>query len=79
MRANLTEQEIRDELNRLAPFHHKVALPYNLSTYIPELSRRPVEYTRVNNLVNHAFPALIEICSGSLHGKRVLDVACKAQ
>jgi tRNA (mo5U34)-methyltransferase len=73
---NLTEQEIRNELNRLAPFHHKVELPYNLSTHIPELSRRPVEYTRLDNLVKHAFPALIEICGGSLNGKRVLDVAC---
>ena len=76
MKENLTEQEIRNELNRLAPFHHKVELSYNLSTHIPELSRRPVEYTRVNNLVKHAFPTLIEICGGSLQEKRVLDVAC---
>jgi tRNA (mo5U34)-methyltransferase len=76
MQANLTEQEIRNEVNRLAPFHHKVALPYNLSTYVPELSRRPIESTRITNLINHAFPALIEVCGGSLKGKRVLDVAC---
>lgn len=76
MKTNLTEQEIRNEVNRLAPFHHKVDLPYNVSTYIPELSRRPIEHTRASNLVKHAFPTLIEACGGSLHGKRVLDVAC---
>jgi tRNA (mo5U34)-methyltransferase len=76
MRKYLTEQEIRDEVNRLAPFHHNVELPYGLSTHIPELSRRPLEVTRLSNLVKHAFPALIEVCGGSLRGKRVLDVAC---
>lgn len=76
MEKTLTEQEIRNEVARLAPFHHKVDLPYNLSTFIPELSRRPVEYTRVANLVKHAFPALLDVCGGSLQGKRVLDVAC---
>ena len=76
MDKTLTEQEIRNEVARLAPFHHKVDLPYNLSTFIPELSRRPIEYTRVDNLVKHAFPSLLEVCGGSLQGKRVLDVAC---
>ena len=76
MRTNLTEQEIRDEVNRLAPFHHNVELPYGLRTHVPGLSRRPLETTRLPNLVKHAFPALIEACGGSLRGKRVLDVAC---
>ena len=76
MEKTLTEQEIRNELARLAPFHHKIDLPYDLSTFIPELSRRPIEYTRVDNLVSHAFPTLLDVCGGSLEGKRVLDVAC---
>ena len=76
MQADLTEREIRNEVNRLAPFFHRVELPYDLSTHVPELSRRPIEYTRVANLVRHAFPTLIDACGGSMQGKRVLDVAC---
>ena len=76
MQNYLTEQEIKNEIDRLAPFHHKVDLPYGLSTYLPSKSRRPIEYTRLSNLVNHAFPALIDEFGGSLEGKRVLDVAC---
>ncbi len=72
----MTPQEIQAEVNRLAPFHHKVALPHNLSTHVSELSRRPLEQTRLANLVKHAFPRLIEACGGSLAGKTVLDVAC---
>jgi tRNA (mo5U34)-methyltransferase len=76
MKIDLTEKELKDEIYRLAPFHHKIELPYGLSTYVPEKSRRSIEYTRLNNLVRHAFPALIDACGGSLHGRRVLDVAC---
>ena len=73
---DLTEQELKEEIYRLAPFHHKISLPYGLNTHIAEKSRRAVEYTRVDNLVRHAFPALLNACGGSLRGKRVLDVAC---
>ena len=73
---DLTEQELKEEIYRLAPFHHKISLPYDLNTHIAEKSRRAVEYTRVDNLVRHAFPALLDACGGSLRGKRVLDVAC---
>jgi 2-polyprenyl-3-methyl-5-hydroxy-6-metoxy-1,4-benzoquinol methylase len=76
MDIELTEKELKEEIHRLAPFHHKVELPYGLSTYVPEMSRRQIEYTRLSNLVSHAFPALIDACGGSLEGKRVLDVAC---
>src|SRR5713226_5976074 len=72
----LTEKEMKEEVYRLAPFLHKVELPYGLSTYVPEMSRQPGEYTRLSNLVRHAFPALVEVFGGSLEGKRVLDVAC---
>lgn len=76
MNAVLSKQEIEAEIARLAPFHHKVKLPYNLSTHIKELSKRPVELTRVSNLIKHAFPRLLEACGGSFKGKRVLDIAC---
>lgn len=72
----ITEDEIRSEIDRLAPFHHKVELPYGLSTFDPQKSRTQREYTRVDNLVKHAFPKLLDACNGSLEGKRVLDVAC---
>jgi tRNA (mo5U34)-methyltransferase len=73
---DLTEKELKEEIYRLAPFHHNVELPYGLTTYVPELSCRPIEYTRLKNLLRHAFPALLDVCGGSLAGKRVLDVAC---
>jgi len=73
---NLMEEELRNEIYRLAPFRHNIELPYGLSTYIPELSRRRTDYTRVSSLVQHAFPSLLAACGGSLEGKRVLDVAC---
>ena len=72
----MTKKEVEDELQRLAPFHHDVELPYGLRTYIPELSRRKLERTRVANLVKHAWPSLLNVCGGSLRGQRVLDVAC---
>lgn len=75
MLSDLTKEQIESEVRRLAPFAHKVDLPYELSTYIPEFPHHGY-YTRVDTLVKHAFPTLIEACGGSLKGKRVLDVAC---
>ncbi len=72
----MTEAEMRDEIRRLAPFHHDVALPYGLRTHVPELSRRDVERTRVASLLEHAWAPLLQACGGSLRGRRVLDVAC---
>jgi SAM-dependent methyltransferase len=72
----MTEQEIKDELRRLGPFHHDVELPFGLRTHVPELSRREVERTRLPNLVKHVWPSLLETCGGSLRAQRVLDVAC---
>ena len=76
MLSDLTKKQIESEIQRLAPFHHKIDLPYELSTYIPELPRPTDKGTRVSSVVKHAFPSLIEACGGSLKGKRVLDVAC---
>ncbi|HEX2444922.1 MAG TPA: methyltransferase domain-containing protein [Vicinamibacterales bacterium] len=76
LETSLTEQQLREEVRRLAPFHHKIELPHGVSTHIPELAGRQVESTRIANLVKHAFPSLLEACGGSLKGKRVLDVAC---
>jgi tRNA (mo5U34)-methyltransferase len=73
----LTEQEIREGVKRLAPFHHRVELPYNISTHVPKAALRPaLERTRVERLVNYAFPPLLDEFGGSLAGKRVLDIAC---
>ncbi len=72
----MTEAEMKSEIERLAPFHHRLELPHGLSTYLPDKNRRPVEYTRLSCLIEHAFPAILDACGGSLEGKRVLDVAC---
>lgn len=72
----MTEEEIKAEIRRLAPFFHRVDLPHGLSTYVPELAKREVESTRVSGLVEHAFPALLDACGGSFRGLRVLDLAC---
>jgi SAM-dependent methyltransferase len=76
MQMSLTEEELKQEIHRLAPFHHRVELPHGLTTYVSQMSHRPLEYTRLSNLVRHAFPALLKVCGGSLQGRRVLDVAC---
>ncbi len=76
MQTLLTKEEIQKELNRLAPFHHKIDLPYKLSTYMPEVLSKKITFTRVDNLVKHGFPSLLEACGGSLEGLRILDAAC---
>jgi tRNA (mo5U34)-methyltransferase len=73
---NMTEQEIKHQVQRLAPFHHDVELPFGIRTCLPELSRREAERTRFSTLVRHGFPTVLEMCGGSFHGLRVLDVAC---
>ncbi len=72
----MKKSEIEEGLKRLAPFHHDVALPFGLSTHVPELSQRDVERTRLPSFMTHAWPSLLEACGGSLEGLRVLDVAC---
>lgn len=72
----MSKAELEAEIERLAPFHHKLELPHGLSTFLPGKMRREIEKTRVSNLIKHAFPPLLDACGGSLEGKRVLDVAC---
>lgn len=72
----VSKVELEQELRRLAPFHHDIALPYGLRTYLPEASRQERERTRMRSFVDHAWPALLDGCGGSLQGLRVLDVAC---
>jgi SAM-dependent methyltransferase len=74
--ATMTEQAIRSEVHRLAPFHHDVELPHGLRTHVPERSNRELERTRLPNLVKHLWPSMLEVCGGSLRRQRVLDVAC---
>ncbi len=76
MNTNMTKQEIESEIQRLAPFHHKVDLPHGLSTYYPKHSLRHREQTRLGTLKRHALPGLLKACGGSLKGKRVIDVGC---
>jgi tRNA (mo5U34)-methyltransferase len=73
---DLSAEELRVRVRELGPFHHAVDLPHGVSTYVPELARGQIERTRVSNLVQHAWPALIKATGGSLQGLRVLDVAC---
>ena len=76
MTSSMTKEEMEQEIKRLAPFHHQVALPHGLSTYDAESSLRRRETTRLDALTRHAFPRLLELCGGSFEGKRVIDVAC---
>lgn len=64
------------EIERLAPFHHEVALPHGLSTQPPGSGRRPGERVRMSDVLTLGWPALLERYGGSLAGKRVLDVGC---
>jgi 2-polyprenyl-3-methyl-5-hydroxy-6-metoxy-1,4-benzoquinol methylase len=73
---DMAQDEMQNRLRELAPFHHRVDLPYGLSTYVPEAAHRDVERTRVDTLMRHGWPQLLEACGGSLRGRRVLDVAC---
>ena len=69
----LSEDALRTEIERLAPWLHLVELPYGLTT---TSDRRPVDETRLRDLRRYAWPSLLEACGGSLEGKRVLDLAC---
>ncbi|MEQ8584120.1 MAG: methyltransferase domain-containing protein [Marinoscillum sp.] len=75
-REKWSKELIIGELERLAPFHHNIELPYGLSTYIPEKAKRSIEESRFPNLIKHAFPTLLNEFGGTLEGKRVLDLAC---
>ena len=74
--ASMTKEELEAGVRALAPFHHAIDLPEGVSTFVPDMSRRPRERTRIDSLVRHAWPDLLAACGGSLEGKRVLDVAC---
>lgn len=72
----VSRAKIERRVRELAPFHHDIELPFGLRTHVPEASRQERERTRINTLIDHAWPALLEACGGSLKGLRVLDVAC---
>jgi 2-polyprenyl-3-methyl-5-hydroxy-6-metoxy-1,4-benzoquinol methylase len=67
---------IERKIREFAPFHHDIELPFGLRTHIPDMARQERERTRLKTLIDHAWPALLEACGGSLKGLRVLDVAC---
>jgi tRNA (mo5U34)-methyltransferase len=72
----MTEGQLRERIEELAPFHHSVDLPHGVNTYVPDKAHRGVERTRVDSIMRHGWPQLLQACGGSLKGKRVLDVAC---
>jgi SAM-dependent methyltransferase len=71
----LTEQQIRDGIRDLAPFHHPVELPYGLNT-VSENAPGVGHQNRMNRLKNYGWPELLQACGGSLDGLTVLDCAC---
>ena len=72
----MTEAEIRAELERLAPFHHAVALPFGLTAPVPTDERGPTD--RLGEVTDQVWPALLVEFGGSLDGLRVLDLASNA-
>jgi SAM-dependent methyltransferase len=70
------EDEIREEVRRLAPFAHEIELPFGLTTYVPEVSWRDLERARVPALKEILWPSLLGHFGGSLAGLRVLDTGC---
>lgn len=73
---SVSEQWIRAEIERLAPFHHDIELPFGLRTYDARLARRSYEESRLPNLLAHAWPTILDAAGGTFDGKRVLDVGC---
>jgi tRNA (mo5U34)-methyltransferase len=72
----MTEDQLRERVKELAPFHHAVELPHGVNTYLPDKAHRAVEQSRVDTIMRHGWPQLLQACGGSLQGKRVLDIAC---
>jgi tRNA (mo5U34)-methyltransferase len=71
-----TKAELQAEIEALAPFHHTIDLPHGLSTFVPSHARQERDRTRMQTLIAHAWPRILEACGGTLAGKRVLDIAC---
>lgn len=57
-----------EELHSLIPFYHDVDLGGGLNT--------APQSRRIRNAIELFFPGLVQLCGGSLNGKRVLDVGC---
>jgi 2-polyprenyl-3-methyl-5-hydroxy-6-metoxy-1,4-benzoquinol methylase len=70
-----SREALEKAVEELGPFHHDVELPHGVRTVPPGTARRPVQNTRVENLVRHLWPSLLEACGGGLEGKSVLDIA----
>lgn len=72
----MDKEELRAAIERLAPFHHAIDLPYGLSTFVASASRQERERTRMKTLLDHSWTSTLAACGGTLRGKRVLDIAC---
>jgi len=56
----MTEAELRRRVEELAPFPHVVELPHGVNTCLPDRAHRNVEWTRVDSLLRHRWPQLLE-------------------
>lgn len=75
----MTKERMQEEIRRLSPFRHNLELPYDLSTAPPgEHTAELHDDARVENLVAHAFPPLLDVLGGSFDGLAVLDAACNS-
>src|SRR5262245_47154066 len=72
----MNKEELQAAIERLAPFHHTIDLPFGLSTFVEHASRQERERTRMKTLLDHSWTSILAACEGSLRGKRVLDIAC---
>lgn len=73
----MNEEEIQAGLDKYSPFLYVIDLPYGFKTSInPKFKPSSVPYTRIRNLVQYAFLLILEVCSGSFEGKKILDLGC---
>ncbi len=77
MQRELSAEELRREVERLAPFFHNVELPHGIRTFSEKHARRDIERTRIDDLKAYVWPQ-VQGHFGSFEGLRVLDVACNA-
>jgi 2-polyprenyl-3-methyl-5-hydroxy-6-metoxy-1,4-benzoquinol methylase len=65
--AQMSREDVEAGIERLKPFLLRVDLPHGLRT-----DGTP----RLETLMTHSWPALLQECGGSLKGLSVMDVAC---
>jgi len=79
-RVGMSVSDVRNQFGKFALWHYgyefeggPALLPSNLrSDHLTGNSRRPIQRFR------HFMPYLVDALGGSLHGKRILDIACNS-